>query len=85
MEAFAVLNKSIAETSDDVDQINALIWEYVDQISSISHQIVDIQHGAENSATASEEVTASIEELTSLMNTLDLNSEKLMSEASMLV
>lgn len=52
MEAFAVLNKSIAETSDDVDQINALIWEYVDKISSISHQIVDIQHVAENSAPA---------------------------------
>lgn len=85
MEAFAVLNKSIAETSDDVDQINVLIRESVDKISSISHQIVDIQHGAENSAAASEEVTASIEELTSLMNTLDSNSEKLMSEASMLV
>ena len=85
MEAFAVLNKSIAETSDDVDQINVLIRESVDKISSISHQIIDIQHGAENSAAASEEVTASIEELTSLMNTLDSNSEKLMSGASMLV
>lgn len=85
MEAFAVLDNSITETSDTVIQINAMIKKSVDKISSIGSQIVDIQRGAENSAAASEEVTASIEELTSLMNTLDLNSEKLMAKANALV
>lgn len=85
MEAFAVLDNSITETSDTVIQINAMIKKSIDKISSIGSQIVDIQRGAENSAAASEEVTASIEELTSLMNTLDLNSEKLMAKANALV
>lgn len=81
MGAFTVLNTSINETSNAVIQINAMIERSVDKISSIGSQIVDIQRGAENSAAASEEMTASIEELTSLMNTLDSNSEKLMTKA----
>lgn len=53
--------------------------------SSQCNQIVDIQRGAESSAAASEEVTASVEELTALMNTLDSNSEELTQKADNLV
>lgn len=85
MDAFDVLDKGIAETSDIVLRINSIIKRSVEQITSISNQIVDIQHGAESSAAASEEVTASVEELTALMNTLDSNSEELTQKADNLV
>lgn len=85
MDAFDVLDKGIAETSDIVLRINSIIKRSVEQITSISNQIVDIQRGAESSAAASEEVTASVEELTALMNTLDSNSEELTQKADNLV
>ena len=59
MDAFDVLDKGITETSDIVLRINSIIKRSVEQITSISNQIVDIQRGAESSAAASEEVTAS--------------------------
>ena len=85
MDAFDVLDKGITETSDIVLRINSIIKRSVEQITSISNQIVDIQRGAESSAAASEEVTASVEELTALMNTLDSNSEELTQTADNLV
>lgn len=85
MDAFDVLDKGITETSDIVLRINSIIKRSVEQITSISNQIVDIQRGAESSAAASEEVTASVEELTALMNTLDSNSEELTQKADNLV
>lgn len=85
MDAFDVLDKGITETSDIVLRINSIIKRSVEQITSISNQIVDIQRGAESSAAASEEVTASVEELTALMNTLDSNSEELTKKADNLV
>lgn len=85
MDAFDVLDKGITETSDIVLRINSIIKRSVEQITSISNQIVDIQRGAESSAAASEEVTASVEELTALMNTLDSNSEVLTQKADNLV
>lgn len=66
-------------------EIKFIIKRSVEQITSISNQIVDIQRGAESSAAASEEVTASVEELTALMNTLDSNSEELTQKADNLV
>ena len=85
MDAFDVLDKGITETSDIVLRINSIIKRSVEQITSISNQIVEIQRGAESSAAASEEVTASVEELTALMNTLDSNSEELTQKADNLV
>ena len=85
MDAFDVLDKGITETSDIVLRINSIIKRSVEQITSISNQIVDIQRGAESSAAASEEVTSSVEELTALMNTLDSNSEELTQKADNLV
>lgn len=85
MDAFDVLDKGITETSNIVLRINSIIKRSVEQITSISNQIVDIQRGAESSAAASEEVTASVEELTALMNTLDSNSEELTQKADNLV
>ena len=85
MDAFDVLDKGITETSDIVLRINSIIKRSVEQITSISNQIVDIQRVAESSAAASEEVTASVEELTALMNTLDSNSEELTQKADNLV
>lgn len=85
MDAFDVLDKGITETSDIVLRINSIIKRSVEQITSISNQIVDIQRGAESSAAASEEVTDSVEELTALMNTLDSNSEELTQKADNLV
>lgn len=85
MDAFDVLDKGITETSDIAFRINSIIKRSVEQITSISNQIVDIQRGAESSAAASEEVTASVEELTALMNTLDSNSEELTQKADNLV
>ncbi|MDY6245287.1 MAG: methyl-accepting chemotaxis protein [Lachnospiraceae bacterium] len=85
MDAFDVLDKGITETSDIALRINSIIKRSVEQITSISNQIVDIQRGAESSAAASEEVTASVEELTALMNTLDSNSEELTQKADNLV
>lgn len=85
MDAFDVLDKGITETSDIVLRINSIIKRSVEQITSISNQIVNIQRGAESSAAASEEVTASVEELTALMNTLDSNSEELTQKADNLV
>ena len=85
MDSFEILDGGIEETANTVQDINAVIEKSVSLISSISNQIAEIQRGAESSAAASEEVTASIEEMTSLMHTLDDNSELLTSKARNLV
>ena len=85
MASFEILDSGIEETSKIVEQIKDIINKFVEQILSISSQITDIQRGAENSAAASEEVNASVEELTALMHTLDENSEIMMEKATGLV
>lgn len=85
MASFEILDSGIEETSKIVEQIKDIINKFVEQILSISSQITDIQRGAENSAAASEEVNASVEELTALMHTLDENSEIMMKKATGLV
>lgn len=85
MASFEILDSGIEETSKIVEQIKDIINKFVEQILSISSQITDIQRGAENSAAASEEVNASVEELTALMHTLNENSEIMMKKATGLV
>ena len=71
MNSFDGLNKSIAVTSEKVISINSLIDETVENMKVINEQVVDVQNGAESSAAASEQVTASSEELAALMSSTD--------------
>ena len=71
MNSFEGLNKSIAVTSEKVISINSLIEKTVENMKVINEQVVDVQNGAESSAAASEQVTASSEELAALIGSTD--------------
>lgn len=81
IQAFHKLDEQIAITGNKADTIHTVIQGSITAINAISDQITDIAHGAESAAAASEEVTASVEELRALMQTMDSHTEKLHEKA----
>lgn len=84
IEAFRTLDKQIEATGAGADTIGTVISRTIEEINNISNKMTDVRHGAENTAAASEEVTASIEELNSLMQVLDEQSSELNGKAEYL-
>lgn len=78
---FRMLDEQIAMTGEKTSDINNIIHRTIAEIDAISGQITDIEHGAENSAAAAEEVNASIEELEALIQTLDTHSAEVSEKA----
>ncbi len=70
IETFHVLDQQIETTGTRVETISQVISRTISEINDISGQMVEIKHGAENTAAASEEITASVQEMDALMQTL---------------
>ena len=81
---FKVLDEQIAITGDKANSINQVISRTISEIDAISGQIKEVEHGAENSAAASEEVNASIEELETIIQKLDIHSTQISEKANQL-
>ena len=54
-----------------VSKISSVISDTISEIDSVSNQVSDIEKSAESTAAASEEVTASTQELAALMHSVD--------------
>lgn len=84
IRSFETVDTMIQETSRQVNLISAAVDETNNQLTSISGDVSTLGEVSESNAAASEQVNASIEELTALMNTVDENTSVLVSEAQAL-
>lgn len=84
IESFRILDEQIETTENKVDTIHSIITRTISQIDAVSQQMTGIEHSAENSAAASQEVTASVQELRSLMQTMDTHASELNEKAERL-
>ena len=85
IKSFQVLDQGISVTGEKVERINAILVNTLDEIDAVSSQAAEIERGAESSAAASQEVTASSEELAALMNSIGNSTDTLNTEAEGLV
>lgn len=85
IKAFKVLDQGISVTGEKVVRINAVLANTLNEIEAVSSQAAEIERGAESSAAASQEVTASSEELAALMNSIGNSTDTLNTEAEGLV
>ena len=84
-EAGGGFNEFVFTKSDGVPRINAVLANTLNEIEAVSSQAAEIERGAESSAAASQEVTASSEELAALMNSIGNSTDTLNTEAEGLV
>ena len=85
IKSFKVLDQGISVTGEKVARINAVLANTLNEIEAVSSQAAEIERGAESSAAASQEVTASSEELAALMNSIGNSTDTLNAEAEGLV
>ena len=71
IESFSLIENGIDETNEKVAKISSVISGTIDQINSVSMQVSELEKSAENNAATSQEVTASTEELTALMHSVN--------------
>ena len=64
--AFSLIEAGISETNDKIEKISSVISDTMDEINSVSTQVEEVEGSAEST-----QVTASTEELTSLMNSVE--------------
>ncbi len=84
ISSFEAVDNAIQDTSRQVQLISAAVEETNTQLQGVSHDIVTLGQASESNAAASEEVNASVEELTALMNSVDESSSALTREAQVL-
>ena len=80
-EMFDSMNKAINNTSEQVNIISKAVLESNQQIDRITEEIVVLGDVAESNAATSEEVNASVEELTALMHNVEQDSDSLTNRA----
>lgn len=85
IQAFESLDQEIDSMGSHVKTIRSVVAETVSEISQISGQMTAIGEGAQKAAAASEEVTASVQELDALMQTAGGHSTDLSLKAEGLV
>lgn len=85
IQAFESLDVQIDSMGSHVKTIRTVVTETVSEISRISGQMTAIGDGAQKAAAASEEVTASVQELDALMQTVGSHSTDLSLKAEGLV
>lgn len=85
IESFKGVDIAIQNTSAQVDVISRAVAENTKQMRDMAQEVVTLGDVAEGNAAASEEVNASIEELTALMSSVDSNSVSLAEEAEKLM
>lgn len=84
IHSFETVDNMIQATSGQVDLISAAVSETNAQLTGISGDVATLGEVSENNAAASEQVNASVEELTALMSTVDSNTSALAKEAESL-
>lgn len=77
VDAFQTLDQQIRLMGGCVETIGSVSENTMTEINAISERITEIGEGAEKNAAASEEVTASIQQLNGMMQTVDQNSGEL--------
>ena len=77
VDAFQMLDQQIGLMGGCVETIGSVSEDTMTEINVISERITEIGEGAEKNAAASEEVTASIQELNGMMQAVDQNSSEL--------
>ncbi len=77
VDAFQILDQQIGLMGGCVETIGSVSEDTMTEINVISERITEIGEGAEKNAAASEEVTASIQELNGMMQAVDQNSSEL--------
>ncbi len=84
ISSFEAIDNAIQETSSQVQRISVAVEETNAQLQGVSQDIITLGQASESNAAASEEVNASVEELTALMNSVDESSSALTREAETL-
>ena len=84
ISSFEAVDSAIQDTTHQVDLISAAVGETNQQLSSLSGDIMTLGEVSESNAAASQQVNASVEELTALMGTVDDNTTTLAHEADTL-
>ncbi|MDE7267913.1 MAG: methyl-accepting chemotaxis protein [Lachnospiraceae bacterium] len=84
ISSFEAVDSAIQDTTHQVDLISAAVGETNQQLSSLSGDIMTLGEVSESNAAASQQVNASVEELTALMGTVDDNTSTLAHEADTL-
>lgn len=85
IESFRNVDDAIHKTSNQVEIISRAVTETSEQISEMAKEVGVLEDMSKSNAAASEEVNASVEELTSLMNAVDKSTADLSSEAENLM
>lgn len=85
VDAFQTLDQQIGLMGGCVETIGSVSEDTMTEINAISERMTEIGEGAEKNAAASEEVTASIQELNGMMQTVDQNSGELNSKIEELI
>lgn len=85
VDAFQTLDQQIGLMGNCVETIGSASENTMTEINAISGRITDIGDGAEKNAAASEEMTASIQELNTMMQTVDQNSVELSTKVEELI
>lgn len=81
ISSFKQIDAAIKNTSAQVEIIGRAVSENQEQMQEISEDITTLGDVSESNAAASQEVNASIEELTALMHSVDNNTAELTQEA----
>jgi len=84
INSFEAVDNAIQDTTHQVGLISAAVGETNQQLTSLSGDIMTLGEVSEGNAAASQQVNASVEELTALMGTVDESTSTLASEASTL-
>lgn len=81
---FDEVDSSISHTVDQVVSIKTAITESEDQVKQVVEEVETLGNVSESNAAASEEINASIEELTALMSGVDAHSNILLDQSASL-
>lgn len=81
---FDEVDSSISHTVDQVVSIKTAITESEDQVKQVVEEVETLGNVSESNAAASEEINASIEELTALMSGVDAHSNMLLDQSASL-
>lgn len=84
ISSFEAVDNAIQDTSKQVMLISTAVGETNKQLLAVSNEIITLGEASESNAAASEEVNASIEELTALMSTMDESTSALTGDAESL-
>ena len=85
IKIFDTVNKAIQNTSQQVEIISKAINESNIQVDKIADEVIVLSDAAEGNAAASEEVNASVQELTALMHNVEHSTDTLSSQADALI